>query len=185
LVEPQIEMRPHLEAFCAENPKARWIQAGAGPCEGELAFTVRPDTVSSSFMETDDDAMRFNWERRTVQLVTLDSLCQQVVRGIPEMVKLDAEGFEREIMKGAGSLIGKTELFFLEAALFAPRQGAPDFVETIQLMADYGYVPYDFTEFGFRPYDQALGLCEIAFARRHGVLRSYLGWAGESLRSAA
>ena len=49
LVEPQIEMKPKLDAFCRVCPNAKWINAGAGAQDGVLPFTVVPDTVSSSF----------------------------------------------------------------------------------------------------------------------------------------
>jgi hypothetical protein len=83
---------------------------------------------------------------------------------------------ETEIMKGASSLIGVTEMFLLEVAIFDPWPGAATFPEIIKVMDEYGYVPYDFTEFIFRPRDGAVGLVEIAFAKKDGVLRSFKGW---------
>lgn len=46
----------------------------------------------------------------------------------------------------------------------------------IAIMSEHGYAPYDFTTFQRRPYDHAVGLCEIAFARENGMLRAHLGW---------
>ena len=36
LIEPQIEMKPFLDRFCADTPKAKWFLAGAGSDDGEL-----------------------------------------------------------------------------------------------------------------------------------------------------
>jgi hypothetical protein len=50
------------------------------------------------------------------------------------------------------------------------------FAETIAFMDERGYVVYDFTGVQPRPYDGALGLCEVAFAKSDGLLRSSLDW---------
>lgn len=176
LVEPQIEMQPFLDAFCRQAPGSRWIQAGAGAQPGELTFTVIPDTVSSTFRLSAQEAAAQGFQQRSVPIVTLDQLVQDAGYPIPELVKIDAEGFEAEVMKGASTLIGKTELFLLEAPLVDPPSGWLSFAELVALMVDYGYEPYDFTTFQKRPYDGAVALCEIAFARRQGQLRQFGGW---------
>jgi len=175
LIEPQEEMTPFLERFCNETPGATWIKAGAGATKGELELAVADDTVSSSFAVSTDEAERYDWRLRTVPVVTLDEVAV-TVGAKPDIVKLDVEGFEREVLKGATTLIGETEVFLLELVLFRPKEGAMSFVDAVAFMADLGYVPYDFTGFQSRPYDGALALCEVAFARQGGFLRSFLDW---------
>ena len=184
LVEPQIEMKEHLERFCKGSQGSRWIHAGAGADLGRRELTVVPDTVSSSFTISEEDAQAQNYERRSVSIITLDHLVTNVIHTIPELVKVDAEGSEFDVMKGAQSLIGKTELFLLEAPLIDPPPNWRSFHELLTMMSDFGYVPYDFTTFQKRPFDGAVGLCEIAFARRSGVLRSFAGWDEPSRRAA-
>jgi FkbM family methyltransferase len=175
LIEPQIEMRPSLERFCAETKHARWINAGAGAEQGEMKITVFPDTVSSSFAITDAQAREWGLEQRAVPIVTLDAVAAEL-GAVPEMVKLDVEGFEQEVLKGSASLLGKTEIFLLEMALLRPYAGSMPFSESVAHMAEIGYRPYDFTSFQHRPYDGALAICELAFAREDGLLRSHLDW---------
>lgn len=175
LIEPQAELGPALDAFCASAPGSRWIAAGAGAQPGELKFTVCPDTVSSSFAIPAEQAAREGLRQRSVPVVTLDDVCREA-GVVPEMVKLDVEGFEAEVLKGAGTLIGRTELFLVEATFGNPRPGAPNFLEIVSLMARYGYQAYDFTNFQHRPHDGALGLCEMAFALEQGQLRRDLRW---------
>jgi hypothetical protein len=43
-------------------------------------------------------------------------------------------------------------------------------------MQDLGYEPYDITDLNHRPSDGALGLMEVAFAKREGVLRDHHRW---------
>ena len=177
-------MKEHLERFCNGSQGSRWIHAGAGAKLGRRELTVVPDTVSSSFTISEEDAQTQNYERRSVSIITLDHLVTNVIHSIPELVKVDAEGSEFDIMKGAQSLIGKTELFLLEAPLIDPPPNWHSFHELLTMMSDFAYVPYDFTTFQKRPFDGAVGLCEIAFARRSGVLRSFAGWDEPSRRAA-
>jgi FkbM family methyltransferase len=176
LIEPQVEMRPFLDRFCQETDGARWINAGAGASEGELKLTVFPDTVSSSFCITDAEAKAWGLSQRVVEVVTLDQVCRDVLRAIPDIVKIDVEGFEPEVLSGSQTLLGQTEVFLIELTLFGQHTNGKVFHEMIALMADYGYRVYDFTMFLSRPYDGAIGLCEVAFAREDGFLRSHADW---------
>jgi FkbM family methyltransferase len=175
LIEPQGEMEPFLNRFQEDSPGARWIRAGAGATKGELKLAAAPDTVSSSFAVSEKEASQFGWTQRTVPVVTLDDVCRDI-GAFPEIVKIDVEGFERDVLQGAQTLLGNTEVFLLELTLFRPRTNAMTFAETIAFMDERGYVVYDFTGFQPRPYDGALGLCEVAFAKSDGLLRSSLDW---------
>lgn len=176
LVEPQIEMRPFLDRFCAETEGARWINAGAGAVASEMNLTMFPDTFSSTFALTEDEARALGFPQRSVEIVTLDHVCQDLIGAIPDLIKLDVEGFEYEVLKGSQTLLGKTELILLELTFFGEFENAKAPHEMFAIMADFGYRTYDFTWFQRRPYDRALGQCEVAFARTNGYLRSHLGW---------
>jgi hypothetical protein len=78
-------------------------------------------------------------------------------------------------MLGAQTLIGVTELFFLELPLFDawPTQS---FHSIIAFMRGRGYEPYDITDLNHRPSDGALALMEVAFAKTVGILRDHHGW---------
>jgi FkbM family methyltransferase len=73
LIEPQVEMKSHLDKFCAETPGSRWINAGAGALVGERSFSVHPNTVSSSFVIPEDGEPTAGTVR-IVPIVTLDSV---------------------------------------------------------------------------------------------------------------
>lgn len=176
LLEPQIEMQAQLDRFCNEVPNAQWLNVGAGSKMGELPLTLHPDTVSTTFNMSLEEAQAAGLQQRVVPVVTLDHIVAEVIHTVPELVKIDAEGFEQEIIRGASTLVGKTELFLLEAHFFGGDDNPCSVSELITMMADLGYTPYDFTGFHKRPHDGALGLCEIAFARKQGTLRKFVGW---------
>lgn len=174
LIEPQIEMQPQIEKFCQAFPGSQWVLAGAGSEPGELSLTVWDDLAGSSFLPSDQTAV--TTQRRTVQIVTIDQLIQDQKLPIPELVKLDIQGFELEALKGATQLFGHTEVLILEVALFPFLPGQPLFEEVIRFMSDRDYVVYDFPGFLRRPYDRALGQCDVCFVRRQGALRASHAW---------
>jgi len=182
LIEPQIEMKPRLERFC-RGGRARWIQAGAADAMAEMTLTIDPNTVGTSFDVSDATAQSLGREQRTVPVITLDHVVADVIRAIPELVKIDAEGFEAKIIQGAGSLLGKTEVFLLEARFDTQRDNPRSLASLLDLMAQHDYVPYDFTWF-LRHRQGGLTLCEIAFTRRCGQLRNPT-WQHEVPRRAA
>ena len=69
LIEPQVEMKPHLDRFCAGDGDCHWIQAGVGKENARMPFTVVPDTVSSSFAFTADQARLSGYEQRELSLI--------------------------------------------------------------------------------------------------------------------
>jgi FkbM family methyltransferase len=159
-------MKPHLDRFCRRAPRSRWILAGAGAQRGELPLTLM-DSVSSTFTMSEDSARARGLERRVVPIVTLDEVAAEDGR-VPELVKIDAEGFEPQVVRGARSLLGKTEVFLLEACLYRV-PGWQTFPEQVAMMADYGYDIYDFTT--FQRIQGVLVLMEVAFVRRGSQLQ--------------
>ena len=101
----------------------------------------------------------------------IDVILQAQGWGVPDLVKLEVQGFELEALRGADSLFAKTELFILEVSLFPFIAGTPIVREVIAFMAERGYELYDIPGSGRRPYDGALGQVDFAFARTQGTLR--------------
>jgi FkbM family methyltransferase len=175
LVEPQQEMIPSLQQFCGDYPKARFVEAGAGASAGELPLTIWDDLAGSSFLPNENAAISDGKERRTVKVVTIDSLYDDPSK-YPELVKLDIQGFELEALKGAGKLFGKTELFILEVSFYEFAPNLPSFLDIVTWMSQKGYDVYDFPGFIRRSLDGALGQADVAFARRDGLLRKSREW---------
>jgi FkbM family methyltransferase len=176
LIEPQVEMKPYLDLFTAQAG-GRWVQAGAADASGELALTIAPDPVSSTFVLTESEAREAGLvDRRLVPVITLDSLLAEKDT-IPELVKIDAEELELRVLRGARRYFGSTELFIIELSLFKWHAATATVVELVTFMRERGYLPYDFCGFMRRPLDGALALVDVVFARESGTLRSRTTWA--------
>ena len=60
------------------------------------------------------------------------------------LIKIDCQGAEIPILKGATSILDKTDFIILEIPLFGQyNEGVPNFLEHIINMNDIGFIPYD------------------------------------------
>jgi hypothetical protein len=173
MIEPQDEMKPYLEAFL-KNHKGAWFQGGAGAENGELTLSVWDDFAGSSFLLPEGEES--GKKQRKVPIYVVDSLIESKQMPIPDICKIDVQGFEIEVLKGAKSILGKTDIFILEASLFRFSPNQPLLHEIIDFMVKHGYVIYDFAGFANRPTDKALGQLDICFVLENSPLRSNQGW---------
>jgi FkbM family methyltransferase len=176
LVEPQQELAWALQHFCREHPDAQWVPAAVSDHAGREVFTVTPDSYASSFYHKETQAEQLGWERREIDVVTLDQVIEGSGIPPPDVLKIDAEGCEMQILRASSSIWGITRLIFVEANFFDDL-GRHGFADLVKLMDAHDYVPYDFTWFYRRPHDGATMLCEIAFTRRNDPLRAHKYWA--------
>ena len=173
LVEPQEELRPEIEKFLARQ-KGKVFFGGAGAEDGELTFTIWEDFAGSSFLPDEQHAA--GKAQKTVPVFSIDGLIARGEMPVPDICKIDVQGFEIEVLKGAGSIFGKTEVFILEASLFNFFPNQPLLHEIIAYMTQRGYVIYDFAGFTNRPLDMALGQLDICFVKEDSILRKNHGW---------
>jgi len=181
LIEPQVEMAPHLASFCAAHPSARYILAGAGPEPGEAVQTIWDDLVGSSFLPPVKAELLQVGRQRKTPIVTIDSVFSET-EPLPDLVKLDTQGFELEALKGANRLFGHTECFVLEVSLFRFIPGMPILSEVVEFMGRRGYNAYDVCGYLRRPLDGALGQLDMVFAKADGRLRSDHRWTRSDVR---
>lgn len=171
LIEPQIEMSPYLAHFCKHSPSSRWFPIAAGEQAGELALTIFSDLGGSSFLPSQSTAFQ-NLPKRMVPIVTLDSLIKQHAMPCPDMLKIDVQGFELNVLKGASNCLQQTPIIILEVSFFSFLPNQPIFDQVIKYMAEHNYVVYDLFNPLRRPLDKALAQTDICFIKRDSALRS-------------
>ncbi len=176
LLEPLAEMASDLNRTAAELPRCTYLPHGAGPENGEFFQTVTPDLAGSSYLPKPKPEKIDAGQQRKTRVVTLDSVLAERPTFAPDLVKLDVQGFELEVLAGANTLFGRTELFILETSLFSAARRLPTTRDVIAFMAARNYEIYDVTGFLRRPLDGALGQIDLAFAKADGQLRRDLRW---------
>jgi FkbM family methyltransferase len=165
LVEPQDNLKAHVQDLMAARPdRMKWFGVGASDRPGRLPLTIAPQDVSSNFGLTPEQATALGYQHAYVDVRTINDLMAETGWPIPEMVKIDAEGFDLKALAGASNLIGKTDIFFLEAAVCAG--GIENtMVAVVAKMNELGYRMIDITDINRSPKHGVLWLCELAFMR--------------------
>ena len=177
MIEPQDEMQPNLTEISQTHAFCHYVKAGSGRELGELIQTIWPDFAGSSFLPERDDSQMEKGEQRRTPVTTLDHLVTETYpHFIPDLVKLDIQGFELEALAGAQTLFGRTEVFIVETSLFAYLPHQPLTRDVISFMSDRGYELYDITEHLRRPSDGALGQVDLAFVKSNGRFRTHTNW---------
>jgi FkbM family methyltransferase len=171
LVEPQNQLKSFVDDLIERGCTLNWINAGCGARPGNLPLVVSDRDDSSTFVLVDRHGQSTGSRRVTVPIMTLNQI---VAAGAahPEMVKIDAEGFDLEVLEGASNLLGKTDVFLVEAVVCANYDNTV--ARVVGLMAKAGYSLMDITDIN-RNRQGALWLCELAFVRDGSPLLSRIG----------
>lgn len=163
LVEPNLAKREYLEGV-AKVLKGKLICELLGARDGEeVKFHVMG--TGSSILEERSPVPRSVETRR---LRTLDSLLTDLKS--PGLLKIDAQGYELEILKGASHILPAFEAILLEVAILEINAGAPLLHEVVAFMKSKGYVAYDILEIHRRPLDGAMNQVDIVFVSEQSAL---------------
>ena len=167
MVEAQDEKRRLLEKARSDIPLSNYALCMLGSSEGsEVVFNVM-ETGSSIYSE------RSNVPRvqRTMKTRTLDNVLteQQRLKG-PLFLKLDVQGAEVDIMRGAERALQEAEIVQLEIALMPYNEGAPTAHAVFNFMEQRGFLLFDVCGF-VRPDPSCLSQIDVLFVPRASNLR--------------
>ncbi len=167
LVEPQDHLKIDVQDLLnGGGGKIRWIGAGACDKVGTLPFSIADQDHSSSFVPTSKTAEAEGMRRIDVPVTTLNEIVRTSDAPFPDMVKIDAEGFDLRVIAGASELLGKTEVFLLEATICAVTPGQTfenTLANVMHKMDNAGYRVIDITHLNRSPKYGVLWLCELVF----------------------
>lgn len=164
LVEPQDYLRAHIQDLISEGYDLRWVAAGVSDRPGVLPLTIAPNDVSSSFLPSAELASAIGCKQVLIEVKTINEIVANCGHPYPEIVKIDAEGYDLKALAGASNLFGKTDIFFVEAAVCATLI-ENTVAAVVTRMEDAGYKMIDITDINRSPKNGALWLCELAFMR--------------------
>lgn len=182
LMEPLPQMKIYLEDFCAKNIGCKYFMNAAGDKNETLYITTYgEDITGSNLLAEEDDYLKSVKKQVPVEVITIDSLVENKLIQIPQLTKIDVQGYELKVLQGASKLFGTTEIFIIEVTLFAFNPGSSLAAEVIQYMNENDYVIYDVTGFLRRPLDNALAQMDICFVKKNGLLRQTNAWSAADL----
>jgi FkbM family methyltransferase len=176
MVEAQESMRPHLQSVVDEFPEARIHIGGVGREKSEKLFTYWPDPTGSTFLDREDPKAQSEGRQVNLAIDTLPAILEKAGAPVPDLVKMDIQGFELEALEGMASILSQVGALILESNLFAFLPGQPQANVLVTWLAHRGFFLYDICGYGRRPTDGAVSHVDMVFANDKGFLRRYQGW---------
>ena len=184
LIEPLEEFAPNLEELCQTLPSAEFLRVAAGAEAGLRDINVHPDLVGSSFhLEAEDSDV--NGVPRPVPVDTVDAMIGNASAPPPYLIKVDVQGAELDVLDGAASILGRTDMVILEVSFFRFFEGAPQFHEVVAYMNARGFVAYDVFGLAHRPLDGALAQADVVFVPEGSSFRTHHHYAMRAQREAS
>lgn len=172
-VEPLDENQPQLAQFSAEYSNVRYWSGCLGAKAGIVILNV--DGAGSSILR--GHTGNPYGIQREVQLDTLDNLILREICPPPELLKLDVQGYELEVLKGAERALTKAQAIIAEVSFFPFQHGMPVFHELVGELAKYDFVVSDILSLSLRPLDGQAGQSDLLFlAAKHPPLRRNNKW---------
>lgn len=155
-VEPVAEFESHLQHLC-EKYNGNYILAAAGEENGTMNFEVAADLGASSFYrfrEADDPefSKMIGTEAqisRPVPVYTLDAIWEAFDGQGPSILKVDVQGGEMSVLKGAQNCLENFEIIILEVSFFEQYYNQPLFADYVTYLNSRGYVIIDFIQAGY------------------------------------
>jgi FkbM family methyltransferase len=126
--------------------KVKLLNLGIGESEGDLYFTTQEGSVNHIISDYDS---KNGIESVKVNVTTLDNIC---FNEEPNLIKIDVEGYESNVIKGASSILCKPELkgVIIELNGLGSRYGFDESNIHDKLLS------YGFNSFSYEPYTREL-----------------------------
>lgn len=147
--EPVPVTHGYLRANVALNNVLNQVEAlnlGLSDHKGNLHFTKHLDTVNHVAINDTENAIQ-------VEVDTCNNILDNT-QSVPSIIKLDVEGYEFPVLKGADALLSNHQLqaIIIELNGLGNRFGFKD-AEIHNLLSSYGFSPY-----AYFPFDRKLEL---------------------------
>lgn len=144
-LEPLSGAFSRLEKVCAGDPNWRCMQVALGAADGNAEINVAANSDSSSLLEmadrhaeTEPDSAYVGTEQ--IEVRTLDSLWEELAADATHpFLKLDVQGYELEVLKGAKESLPRLSGIQAELSLVPLYEGGPLWREVIDQIEGSGF----------------------------------------------
>lgn len=144
--EPYPQSFQHAQRVHGQDPRVTIHPLGVGAEEGTLPFNVLPESlVSNSFLQPDSHA----WDRvayvhgdvQTIEVpvTTLDIFCAQHQITSVYLLKIDVQGFEMQVLKGAEQILPVVDHIMVESGIQRLYANAPRVNDVFEFLTARGF----------------------------------------------
>lgn len=172
MIEGQQLKEPSLIKAEKEYQDVSYKIALLGASEANVTFNIY-DTASSVLIEHHNTGAKL--EERT--LISLDKLLETNSLKKPDFIKIDTQGYELEILKGAEEALKSAEFVLLEISFLDIYVNCPLVADVLIFMKERGFVVYDICTLMKRPLDNALFQSDFLFVKQGSQFRTDKRWS--------
>lgn len=167
MVEGQPTKEPLLQSVANRYPaQVNYAITLVGASPNDAVEFYEMETGSSVLYEQCDA----NRKKVTRSMTTVDLLVEKHGIKSIDLLKIDVQGYELEVLRGATNALAISELVLLEVSLLPIIKGAPLMPETVRFMDERGFVPYEVCNLMRRPLDDALWQVDMVFVKKTSKL---------------
>jgi FkbM family methyltransferase len=165
MLEAQTQREADLKRVCDRDPSRITYQLSLlGETRAEAVPFHVMGTGSSLYPE------QTSFARTTIilEMTTLDTVLQRETGSV--FVKLDVQGAELDILRGARETLKRTDAILLEASLVEYNRGAPRIAEVIDTMRKWGFNLFDICDLA--RIGPILAQVDLLFARSGSAIEA-------------
>jgi FkbM family methyltransferase len=142
LFEPQEKYFRQLEKMPMKQIKKNLFNFGLGNKNEKLFITG--GTASASFLAANDNQNRYFpksllEDKQLSRVMCLDDVYSKYKLSYPDTIKIDVQGFELKVLKGAKKVLSKAEYLVIELSLRNFYSGQPKLHEILEFLDDNHY----------------------------------------------
>ncbi len=172
-VEPLASRAADLDALVRSHPRVRVHRCLVGAEVRANVALHEAETASSVLTEWQPN----QFPAHEYPMETIDHLlAADASATAPDFLKIDVQGYELEVLKGAERTLPSLRAVLTEVNLLDVHQDVPLLDELIAWMSARGWIVYDVAGLTRRPLDQALWQVDLVFVPRTSPWRSDKRW---------
>lgn len=163
----------HLQKMASHNPAIQVFPGLLGAQTLDKIAFNESETASSILIENIPQNFPISFH----SMRTIDQIVHEYFSGhSPDFLKLDVQGYELEVLKGAEKSLPNIKVILAEINLLDIHQNVPLIADIVAWLNERGWVAYDICSFIRRPLDQALWQIDMIFVPVDSPLRTDKRW---------
>jgi FkbM family methyltransferase len=171
MVEAQKSKIPFLEKIKRQNANTDYVIGLLSAADGIDKYFCENETASH-ISEVPEKGFPVN----IIQTRSLDSILEEKQFPLPDFLKLDVQGHELEVLKGAAKSLANASFCLLEISLLNLGGDCPLMLEMLNFMDSKGFQAYDISHFIRRPFDKALYQIDMIFVKKDSPFIADKNW---------